>query len=228
MPNFSKDILVWAEVHPWNVLVGTGALQADPVVAKLDAFTRLPVGWDYGHGGPISQAIIDQAKTWYGSLRKCAFSYVNAFPSPDSVTLAAGIGDHRIEIIFKEQHGSIRFGFVRDFKRRREVYKPNLSAADLTTIVLESMSFMITGGAWNASISSTPINMTPMGGLLYQRHSRITAAASQWWESSVQTVNPGPYAPMPINTVPAGERSLVILPFFSEFHRQKPYIQTAA
>lgn len=231
MFSLAEGVCVWGAVEPVSLSLG-GTIKpiADPVITKLDAFTRLPDGWDYGRGGPISRTTVETAKTWYVTLRKLAFSYVNAFPSPGAVTLAAGVGDYRVELIFREGNGAIRFGFVQDFKRRRQVYKPNLSGLGLLKAMQDALAIMAMGGAWSASTLYTPSNMTVTAGHSYQQRSSIMGTLSPLSALNAQamTQSQGPFARTPMNIAEGGAGSSAAHLYFYESQRQKLYIHEAA
>jgi len=73
---------------------------SDPIMNKVEEVGRLPVGWNYGEGGPAHPRVIEKAKEFY---RLCKLSDVEAevdvFPSPDeSIVIAFYRDDICVEV----------------------------------------------------------------------------------------------------------------------------------
>lgn len=120
---------------------------------KISSFATLHNGWDYGRGGPISQVTLDAAFEWNRFLRAHGFLETDAFPGSDGeVVLAAGYGDHYLEIII-EPDGKISVAY--DYQGKQELYRPNMTPPEATGVILQ-----LVGQIWNISAYFTPISST--------------------------------------------------------------------
>lgn len=92
-------------IHEWllNVIAEPRTIQ------KLREFRRLPDGWHYGSGGPISEITFENAKRVHECLFENGFTYTDAFPGAEGeVQLTAYQGAHFISIII-EPEGQMSF-----------------------------------------------------------------------------------------------------------------------
>jgi hypothetical protein len=136
------------------------------VERKISSFAALPNGWDYGRGGPISQAVLDSAFEWNRFFRQHGFSETDAFPGGDGeVVITAGYGDHDIELIV-EPDGKISVAYDRGGKH--QLYRADLASIEATWVVTNLM-----GQIWNASGYFIPINSTNVEKNLSSQHSVI-------------------------------------------------------
>lgn len=93
---------------------------------KINSFARLPRGWDYGSGGPISDQIIQTAQAWKNLLVAQFVWDIDAFAGGDGeILIAASCGDHYVEVII-EPDNTISMGY--DFKGKQIFYRPRVSS----------------------------------------------------------------------------------------------------
>ncbi len=111
----------------------------DEVLRKIESFSELEDGWDYGEGAAISEATLDVAKKWVNNIRELDFEYVNAFPGVGAVTLVGRWARHRIEIIIREPDAALRFGFAYDVDKKQVFYKSKLSETDFVSAFWNSV-----------------------------------------------------------------------------------------
>jgi hypothetical protein len=105
----------------------------DPLLAKIVSFSKLPIGWRYGNGGPIGQSVINSALGWVGFLRSAGISTIDVAPGESGeITVAANIG--RYTEIINEPDGA--YTIVHEEEPGREdIYEPGLSERDAKELV---------------------------------------------------------------------------------------------
>lgn len=102
------------------------------------------MGWDYGAGGPLTEPVIRSALEWNRLLLANGFFYTDAFPNGGGeLAIAAGYGDHYIEVIIEPDADT--FSVAYDFKRKQIFYRLRRSREEAERIVLE-----IAGKLWSA------------------------------------------------------------------------------
>lgn len=118
---------------------------------KLDSFRDLPVGWDYGRGGPISTQVIIQTKSLLNYMILLGLTVTEAFPgSSGEVMLAAYVDDHCIEIVLDENN---------QVSLTHEENDAELSSqSDMSARQARSALKKIAEEIWNTSDSFTPEN----------------------------------------------------------------------
>jgi hypothetical protein len=110
---------------------------------KINSFAKLPVGWDYGGGGPISDQIVQTALAWKSLLATQFVWDIDAFAGGDGeILIAASCGDHYVEVII-EPDSSISMGY--DFKGKQIFYRPRMSSWE----AFEQIS-VLWGNLWSA------------------------------------------------------------------------------
>lgn len=87
---------------------------------EIDSFGNLPVGWNYGRGGPIPERTLQIAHRWKDFLHSKGFADVEAFPGDAEVCLAASDGDHYFEVII-ESDETVSVAY--DYKRKQVFYR---------------------------------------------------------------------------------------------------------
>jgi hypothetical protein len=128
-------------------LGAVNTLSAQTVASKIESFAALPVGWDYGTGGPIAFPVINSALEWNDFLVQQGPSYTDAFPGSDGeIVLAAGFGDDYIEVIVESDGRTV--SVAHDFQRKQMLYRSYESQEEAKQLVRN-----IVGQRWNASTS---------------------------------------------------------------------------
>src|SRR5690348_17679722 len=90
-----------------SVYLATNMNITNATQRKIDSFSSLKPGWNYGQGGPISKITRDRATTWLRFVNWLGFSRTNAIPGVnDDIVVSSGIGEHYIEVVI-EGDGSI-------------------------------------------------------------------------------------------------------------------------
>lgn len=135
-----------------------------PIEKKLSSFADLKVGWDYGSGGPIDEIVLFVARQWLNFIGQQGFSFRDVFPgSQGAVTIAAGIGDHFVEIIIEPD---LSVSVAYDFKNKQRFYRLRQSSEEAMKSVREAL-----GEIWSASISSIQKNTVSTPDDLFVKHS---------------------------------------------------------
>lgn len=146
-----------------------------PSHRKLDGFSRLALGWHYGTGGPIDQAIINRGKNVTSLLLRAGFSWTDAFPGEDgTVLVTAYAGKDYIGIMVNHDDYSLNH----EVDREEALYVESLPVKEL-----EARLKVIAEGIWTTSVSSTPPNLIT-----------IEAASTTWPLRSRQAAAECPYS----------------------------------
>jgi len=134
-------------------IVGLSTNTQSEVERKISSFAALLDGWDYGRGGPISQATLDSAFEWNRFFRQRGFLQTDAFPGGDrEVVITAGFGDHDIELIV-EPDGKISVAY--DRAGQHELYRANLAPIEATWVVTNLMGQICSASGFFIPINST-------------------------------------------------------------------------
>ncbi|WP_419728223.1 hypothetical protein [Lichenicola sp.] len=175
-------------------------------IQKLEGFSNLPVGWNYGAGVAPTRRAIALATAFVSIYQNCGFPTTDAFPGTDGeIMITAYEGDHYVEITL-ETDGKIRF--VYEVENEEKIYKEGLSiyqAAELLSTVAEQVEAV----RWPSLESSIPFTtMILTGSNLRTWHSGLNEprmARKQFPVSnmSVQYATAELYAP----TLPTSIRS---------------------
>jgi len=140
-----------------TVLYSAGYLIAPPVGAadKIRSFEHLPLGWDYGEGGPIPSRTIRKALAWNNRLYQLGFPKTNASAgSGGQIAVAAGRHDHYVEIIV-EPDDTISIAY--DLRRKQVLYRLHMQDVEADKLIIEIMEEI-----WSASTSFTQLNTIEM------------------------------------------------------------------
>jgi hypothetical protein len=143
---------MWEQVISY---FGGANTAVDPTTAsKIVSFRDLPIGWDYGMGGPITEPVIQRALGFNSLLLLLGFSYTDAFPGGGGeLVVAAGHGDHYIEVIVEP--GGEQISIAYDYKREQVFYRLRRSPDESYKTVLE-----VAGKRWSAYTSPIRESLT--------------------------------------------------------------------
>jgi hypothetical protein len=84
-------------------------LAASKTLEKIKSFSSLPVGWNYGDGGPIKISVIQRAIDLYWTIILQGVVRTDAFAGADGeILLTAYNGEHYLGIVI-EQDGKMTF-----------------------------------------------------------------------------------------------------------------------
>jgi hypothetical protein len=147
----------------------------EPLKEKIEAFARLPSGWHYGSGGPLSEETIGAAIEWVSFLAQLGFRDLDAFPGQNGELLIAIIkNDYYIEIIL-EREGTV--SVVCDIDNKQEFYYSRRPVAE-TRQTIEQLA----GKIWSTSAGFIQIPSTPSESASRAWHSgtRATIGAYRW------------------------------------------------
>jgi hypothetical protein len=134
----------------------------DDTDQTIRSFASLPVGWDYGSGGPIEADLINEALRWNAFLCGQGLK-TDAFPGGGGeIVISASYDDHYFEVIL-EPDATVSVAY--DFQRKQAFYHPRKSPEEAQWIILDAIGHM--GQIWSAFTSFTLGNTTPrtIGGL---------------------------------------------------------------
>jgi hypothetical protein len=102
--------------------------RANPTTRKIRSFGDLPVGWDYGAGGPIDRTAQDAALEWDNFFRTIGIIETDAFPDAGGEVIVSGArGDHYFEVIIEPDK---RVSLAYDLQGKQSLYCPNISAEE--------------------------------------------------------------------------------------------------
>jgi hypothetical protein len=124
-----------------------------PAIGKLDTFTKLPVGWHYGAGGPISQNVIATAKQLIRTLGAQGFTRTDAFANEDGEVLVTAY--HRSHYLGIGVGLAGSFTFNHEIDGHEAFYQEHMPLNELT----EELS-KVSKSIWITSDLSTPPNTT--------------------------------------------------------------------
>jgi hypothetical protein len=165
-------------------MVGVPTDATSPVAQKLCSFANLPIGWDYGSGGPISIREISRALNWEKCLRAQGFLDTDAFPGGDGeVVVSASLGDHYVEVIVEPDNTT---SVAYDFQRKQIFYRLNLSFSEAMQVITE-----VAGRIWNASDYYINVNTIRNRGSSLDPHLGILRT-TDFFQSLDQTVSTRP------------------------------------
>jgi hypothetical protein len=160
-------------------MIGVPTDAASPIAQKLYSFANLPIGWDYGSGGPIPIEAISRALIWEQFLRAQGFFDNDAFPGGNGeVVISATLGDHYIEVIIEPNNTT---SVAYDFQRKQIFYRLNLSFSEAMQAITEAA-----GRIWNASDYYISVNTIRNRGSSLDQHLEIqkTTGFSPWWDQT--------------------------------------------
>ena len=147
-------------------VAGTTTILPSEVEKKISSFANLPIGWDYGSGGPIPEDAIETALAWNRFMQSRGLLETDAFPGGDGeVVIAAGYGDHYFEIIVEPD---FTISLAYDCANKQMLYRSKLGSADAQREFLELMGQI---NPWNTFAYSTPANSIGSGTGLLAQHS---------------------------------------------------------
>jgi hypothetical protein len=152
------------------------------VLDEIRSFASLPVGWDYGNGGPIPEYAINKALYW-AELFSLKGLDINAGPGTDGEVAVSGkLGDSRIEIVI-EPDDTITVIF--DFKGTRVSYEPRVPIQEAQDRILKHV-----GEAWNAFVYSMAENSieNQTSGWIRPLETRLVMDLYQFWRPNVYVV----------------------------------------
>jgi hypothetical protein len=117
---------------------------------KIESFSDLQEGWDYGVGAVVEQTTISAAQTWNRLLTMIGFE-TDASPGADGeIAIGGSRGPYYMELIAEaDQTTSVAY----DFKGMQEYYRLNQPTIDVLSSVLD-----VAGEIWNASTWYTQEN----------------------------------------------------------------------
>jgi hypothetical protein len=120
-------------------------LDEDSTDNTIRSFAFLPLGWDYGNGGPIQKNIIDAAIEWNGFLGTQGFK-TDAFPGGGGeIVISASFGDHYLEVISETK---VMLTETYNIREKQVIYRLQKSSDEAKKTVLN-----IAGQIWSASTS---------------------------------------------------------------------------
>lgn len=114
---------------------------------KINSFTALPDGWDYGSGGPLPQETANLAVLWNNFLRFVSTGLLatNAGPGSDGeIAIGASLGDHYIGVIIEPDH---TVSVMYDVDHTPKFYRPRLSNAAAQQAVYDAWGQIVGGSA---------------------------------------------------------------------------------
>jgi hypothetical protein len=136
---------------------------------KILSFRDLPLGWHYGNGGPIDDAVIVPAIQLYWHLLQNRLTSTDAFPGADgeiqlTAYHTASDGSRHYIGIMIEPSGELSLVYEIDGQDER----PPIEAADLETVkaALREIARGIAGRQWNTSDIFTQRTSTTLVGVL--------------------------------------------------------------
>lgn len=120
--------MTYSGTNVWAISLGNLETQS-----KIDSFRKLPPGWHYGRGGPISDVVIAKAKEILCLLVQKGLTSNDAFPGADGeIQLTAYHADHYISVIIEPD---LSASFIHE-KLNIDVIVP-IEAVDLDRIKAE-------------------------------------------------------------------------------------------
>jgi hypothetical protein len=146
---------------------------------KVEAFRQLPVGWHYGEGGPVDDAVIVRARDALSFLVLIGLTHTDAFAGAGGeILLTAYHRDHYVGVIL-EPDGSFALSHE---ERDREVRdRERLSLAELKSELLDvARGIGIARGIWSSSDTFTLGTLTAYGAGSITSASRTFEARSRW------------------------------------------------
>jgi hypothetical protein len=106
------------------VVTGWSPTISDATATKIAGFSTLPIGWDYGAGGPMAYSTINLAWRINTFLRQLGFSDIDAFPGADGeISIGVISGEHYVEIIVEPDE---TMAIAYDFQGKQESYIPGI------------------------------------------------------------------------------------------------------
>lgn len=101
----------------------------------IDSFGVLPIGWDYGRGGPISNDVRTAARKWAKYLQNQGFDGIDASPGNDNeIIVASSNGDHYFELIVEAAGGT---SLAYDYRRRQIYFRRDLTEDETKSLLAE-------------------------------------------------------------------------------------------
>ncbi len=128
-----------------------------PAQSKLEGFSQLPVGWNFGRGGPISQSVLAQGARLL-SLGVGHGLSADVFPgSDDEVSVVFYLGDESFAIT-ADSTTSHEYSLERGkgFKFVRIDHEENAPFER----VRDALMKWVYGTQWNSLVSSTIVSLT--------------------------------------------------------------------
>jgi hypothetical protein len=160
----------------------------DAILAKINSFSSLPMGWHYGDGGPISGLIIDMALRWYNLIISRVARDVDVSPSETGAVLFGFTLADRYTEVMCEADGDVTV--VHERNAQKPIYLNHISER-----MAEGIISQIAGERqpWNVRYGSTRININIINGGSIATPSGITrgaerlepSPASQRWSANV-------------------------------------------
>lgn len=146
---------------------------------KIEAFRRLPVGWHYGEGGPVDDAVIERARDVLSFLQLIGLTHTDAFAGEGGeILLTAYHFDHYLGVIV-EPDGSFALSHEKGDLEIRDLER--ISLAELKSELLEvARGIGIARGIWSSSDTFTSGTLTTYGAGSITSASRTFEARSQW------------------------------------------------
>jgi hypothetical protein len=177
---------------------------------KILSFRNLPLGWHYGNGGPIDDAVIASAIQLYWLMLQNRLINTDAFPGADGeIQLTAyhtALDGNRHYIgIMIEPTGELSLVYEIDGQDGRQP----IEAADLETVktTLREIAGSIAGRQWNTSDIFTQKTSTILAGVLPKSPSKNQAwtvalpssgeIVSTIWATTTAST-PGTFIPLPL------------------------------
>lgn len=123
------------------------------VSEKLNSFKRLPIGWHYGSGGPISSRVIDDAIAINKLFRLVGFARTNVFAGANGGILATAYRLYHYIGVTIEPSGT--HSIVYEIGNKEDLTLDDLDLATTQRVILR-----LAGIIWNISASSTQATTT--------------------------------------------------------------------
>jgi hypothetical protein len=112
-------------------------------------FAKLPTGWHYGRGGPISPKVCKWALQLYVHAINSGFSITEAFPGVD--------GEVMVSVYYRQHAFDFTINPDGSVDYRLEINDNDVEVADNLTLEAAKQKLTIFGIVlWNLSASSTP------------------------------------------------------------------------
>lgn len=122
------------------------------IADKIRSFRKLPNGWHYGTGEPISQSMAGSALDWLEFLGLLGYTNIDAFPGEGGeVLLSADFDDSLIEFIL-ETNGT--FSISLEIDGYEDVYYGKIGSSEAYNIISE-----IAGKEWSAFDYFTQVSL---------------------------------------------------------------------
>lgn len=174
---------------------------------KIRSFARLPRGWHYGSGTPISHNIIATALAYHHLFASLGFVETDAFPGVGGeIMVTAYYGEHYVGVTVENNR---TFTVTWEFAKEDRLYESDLSGIKASELLYNIASSIQNETCNTSSLSTLNIISTNELANLTIWHSRYQAMvpAHQLYVNRVAAKSVETYASMRVNATPALEES---------------------